>query len=173
MKRPTKIALYVSLIILLLAACAVYLQSEDSLDNPRQQQTKEFNHDFKSIPKFLVGHWSCERAPYIDSLAWSDESYTTWSNDFIKISPNGDCLFRVYDFQYEGKVDYDEAYAGFYTKFEHNDKTHIFIFTPDNRTWNEVDPNRLALAFIGHDSKPLSREIDYEGYFRRTSAARN
>lgn len=123
----------------------------------------------RPLKQFLFGEWRCHEPPYIEKFFYEPPDGSDGSTDFVEIEPDGSCRFRLHEFEYEGGVTYDRAYAGYFVEFPHGDKTHIFIFSPDDQTWEEEPPKRLAVAFVGHDPKPRYREIDYQGLFARRS----
>jgi hypothetical protein len=111
---------------------------------PARELDIRHNHD-SPLRKRLIGSWK-----------------TDSNDDFVTISPSFHCEFRLGEFTYDGKVEYERAYAGFFTEFRHGQQTHIFIFRPATGPDREVLPENLADAFIGHDPQPRFRERDYD-----------
>lgn len=144
---------------------------KDALE-PLRELDPQVTHD-RPLQRFLVGEWGCYEPPYIEKFFYEPPDGSDGSTDFVEIEPDGSCRFRLHEFHYEGRVTYDRDYAGYFVEFPHGDRTYIFIFSPDDETWDAEPSKRLAVAYVGHDPKPLYREIDYQGRFaRRTASAK-
>lgn len=133
---------------------------------PVRELDLQVTHD-PPIRDSLRGYWTCDGEPYIDRFAWGRHDGSDGTADFVEISPDGSCRFSLHEFQHVGRVVYDRDYAGFFTEFRHGEKTYIFIFSPDDETWDKEPSKQLAVAFVGHDPEPRFRETDYQVKFRR------
>jgi hypothetical protein len=133
---------------------------------PVRELDLQVTHD-PALREYLKGSWACDGKPYIHRFAWGGDDGSDGSADFVEISPDGSCRFSLHEFQHVGRVVYNRSYAGFFTEFRHGEKTYIFIFSPDDETWDKEPAKQLAVAFVGHDPEPRSREIDYQGKFTR------
>ena len=131
---------------------------------PVRELDLQLTHD-PPIRDYLTGRWKCDGAPYIERFFNEPPDGSDGSADFVEISPDGSCRFSLHEFHHVGHVVYSRDYCGFFTEFQHNDKTNIFIFSPDFETWEKEPAKRLARAFVGHDPEPRSRMIDYQGQF--------
>lgn len=133
---------------------------------PVREVDLRITHD-RPIRDYLTANWKCDGAPYIERFFHEPPDGSDGSADFVEISPDGSCRFSLHEFQHVGRVVYDRDYAGFFTEFRHGEKTYIFIFSPDDETRDKEPAKQLAVAFVGHDPEPRSREIDYQGKFTR------
>lgn len=60
--------------------------------------------------KYLTGHW-CAQA----------------GNDFVTLSPEGECQFRLGQFTFNGKAEYYSHHLCFKVEFNHENRVHRFI----------------------------------------------
>jgi hypothetical protein len=97
------------------------------------------------LRKQLIGNWKAEP-----------------NNDFVRISPDLACKFRLGRFAYEGPVKFERDYAGYFTEFRQDDTTYVFIFSIDSGIHAPDLPENVAIGFVGHDPTPGFREADYD-----------
>jgi len=97
------------------------------------------------LRKRLIGNWR-----------------STLTDDFVTISPELACKFRLGRFKHEGFVKFERDYAGYSTEFRQDDVTHVFIFSVDGGLHSPPLPENVAIASVGHDPKPGYREGDYD-----------
>jgi hypothetical protein len=96
---------------------------------------------------------------------WSSPS----TSAFVHLRQDRSCEFRIGDFSYEGPVEYDRDYSGFFVNFSHEGRPYIFILSDVSGMETPDLNDDIAIGFIGHDPKPLYRETDHEIELTKTN----
>lgn len=111
---------------------------------PAHEVDLRVTHD-RPLRDHLIGYWSSGS-----------------TSALVRVHQDHSCEFRLGDFHYEGPVEYDRDYAGFFVKFSHEGRRYIFILSYSSGIDTPDLTDDKAIGFIGHDPKPLYRETDFE-----------